>query len=48
MNKYLVTPRTKSKPVKNESNSELVSFVAHQFKQLAKKHLRVPIQLYTL
>lgn len=32
----------------NNSKNELISFVANQFKQLAKKHLRIPIQLYHL
>jgi len=36
------------KTVKNVKGKELISFVGDQFKKLAKKNLRIPIQLYHL
>lgn len=39
---------TKESQKKNSRNNEFVSFVAKQFKQLARRNLRVPIQLYQL
>ena len=47
MNRFIYTHQPKSKDY-NQNKKELVSFVADQFKKLAKKNLRIPIQLYHL
>lgn len=36
------------KKEKPKTRIEFISFVADQFKKLAKKNLRVPVQLYNL
>jgi len=50
MKKIVFSQRAKSEFKKNkpQSKNEFIGFVADQFKKLAKKNLRVPIQLYHL
>jgi len=36
------------KEIKKTNKNDLIQFVANQFKNLTKKNLRVPIQLYHL
>ncbi len=36
------------KKSKKAVKEELINFVGFQFKQLTKKHLRIPIQMYQL
>lgn len=44
----LVRSKIGYKEVKITNKNDLIEFVANQFKNLAKKNLRVPIQLYHL
>lgn len=40
--------KLKDKMQKAAIKKDLVNFVSFQFKQLSRKHLRIPIQLYNL
>lgn len=50
MNKIAVVNNLtfQKKGQKSINKKDFVNFVAFQFKQLAKKHLKIPIQLYHL
>lgn len=48
MNKIAFSQKSREITKNKNSKGELVNFVADQFKKLAKKNLRVPIQLYHL
>lgn len=50
MKKINLTQGSKSeeRQKKSMNRNEFIGFVAEQFKKLAKKNLRVPIQLYHL
>jgi hypothetical protein len=41
-------PKLSSFRTKYQKKNELIGFVADQFKKLAKKNLRIPVQLYHL
>lgn len=45
---FLQKPKLIKRTREITSKKELISFVSNQFKQLAKKNLKVPIQLYHL
>lgn len=45
LNVFIQRPKTNSLKIKKE---DLLKFVSNQFKQLAKKNLRINIQLYNL
>jgi len=50
MKKILLSQKPKDNFLKNKpiNRSEFINYVSDQFKKLARKNLRVPIQLYQL
>lgn len=49
MKKIVFSQKPKSNTYKvTTTKGELISFVADQFKKLAKRNLKIPIQLYHL
>jgi hypothetical protein len=50
MNNIFFSQKSKSISFKNkyQKKNELITFVADQFKKLAKKNLRIPVTLYHL
>ena len=48
MKKLIYSQKSRNEMSKTSNKKELISFVADQFKKLAKKNLKIPIQLYHL
>jgi hypothetical protein len=48
MNRIIFSRKAKSSEGKTNYKKEFAGFFADQFKKLAKKNLRIPIQLYHL